>query len=137
MTLRVGGEVDSQCTKCRMVLAHTIIAMVGSKPERVQCNTCNGQHKYRSVSKTAASKPATARAARSDSARPAVTRLSFDEALAAKGPGSRPYSIKTVFLKEEVLVHPTFGAGWVEEVRGDKVDVVFKSGTKTLVHAKS
>ena len=137
MSLRVGGEVDSQCTKCRMVLAHTIIAMVGSKPARVQCNTCGGQHNFHAVSKTAAAKPSAARAARGETARPAATRQTFDEALAAKGPGSRPYSIKTAFLKDEVLVHPTFGAGWVEEVRGDKVDVVFKSGTRTLVHAKS
>jgi len=34
-------------------LAHTIISMVGTKPKRVQCNTCEGEHNYR------AKKPAT------------------------------------------------------------------------------
>jgi len=47
-TLKVGGEVDAVCGRCKMTLAHTILAMVGTKPVRVQCNTCGAQHGYRS-----------------------------------------------------------------------------------------
>src|ERR1700689_1165734 len=45
--LRAGGEVDSYCTKCRMVLNHRIIAMVGNTPRKVECSTCNSHHLYR------------------------------------------------------------------------------------------
>lgn len=45
--LKTGGEVDSWCTKCRMVLNHRIIAMVGPKPVRVECSTCGSHHNYR------------------------------------------------------------------------------------------
>src|SRR5438132_3414963 len=44
---KVGGSIDSWCGKCKMVLAHTIEAMVGEKPARVHCNTCKSQHAYR------------------------------------------------------------------------------------------
>ena len=45
--LRAGGEVDSWCTKCRLVLNHRIIAMMGPKPVRVECSTCGSHHNYR------------------------------------------------------------------------------------------
>ena len=46
-TLRAGGEVDSYCTKCRLVLNHRIIAMIGNTPRKVECSTCNSHHLYR------------------------------------------------------------------------------------------
>ena len=42
-----GDEVDSKCTKCKLILAHTIVAMVGDQIARVKCNTCGGEHAYR------------------------------------------------------------------------------------------
>ena len=33
---RVGGDIDASCTRCKMILGHTILAMVGSKPARVR-----------------------------------------------------------------------------------------------------
>ena len=41
MASKTGGEVDCFCTRCKMVLAHTILAMVGDRPARVKCNTCH------------------------------------------------------------------------------------------------
>ena len=57
-TFRTGGEADSFCTRCRMVLAHTILALEGGKPARVECNTCHGQHNYRPGTPDARSAPA-------------------------------------------------------------------------------
>src|SRR5512135_125877 len=45
--LKPGDNVDSWCGTCKMILAHTIEAMVGDKPARVHCNTCNAQHGYK------------------------------------------------------------------------------------------
>ena len=58
---KVGGEVDVFCTRCKMELGHTILAMVGQTIARVQCNTCRGQHAYRAApgtSKPRSSSPA-------------------------------------------------------------------------------
>jgi hypothetical protein len=119
-----------------MVLAHTILAVDGGRPARVQCNTCGGQHNYRS----AGGEP---RAASSDSPRraparetPTKTRVTIDELIAQKGGVSRPYSPKSTFSLDDVVSHPTFGMGLVEAVRADKIDVVFRAGTKTLVHGR-
>ena len=43
MAVRVGSNVDSWCGKCKLMLAHTVEAMVGAQPKRVNCNTC-GAH---------------------------------------------------------------------------------------------
>jgi len=42
-----GDLSEARCTRCRAVTNHTIIAMVGSTPARVRCNTCDGDHNDR------------------------------------------------------------------------------------------
>ena len=66
----VGKDVDSWCTRCKLILAHTVEAMVGPKVTRVHCNTCGSQHAFRPTApgktaagtKTAASKAREAKA---------------------------------------------------------------------------
>ncbi|MFP2900137.1 hypothetical protein [Corallococcus sp. 4LFB] len=63
--------------------------------------------------------------------------ISFDEQLAGKDLASAPkYSPKDTYRVDQVLHHPTFGVGLVTAVRGDKVDLTFRSDTKTLVHGR-
>ena len=135
--LRAGGEIDALCTKCKMVLAHTILAVDAGRPARVQCNTCGGQHNFRSASadsRPSSSSESTRRAPAREA--PTKTRVTIDELIAQKGGVSRPYSPKTTFAPDDVVSHPTFGVGLVEAVRADKIDVVFRAGTKTLVHGR-
>ena len=136
--LRAGGEIDAFCTKCKMVLAHTILAVSGGRPARVECNTCRGQHNYRSGAVDAPKASTGRTSTRSSPAReaPSRTKVSVDELIAQKGGISRPYSPKTTFVLDEVVSHPTFGAGLVAAVRSDKIDVMFRTGTKTLVHGR-
>lgn len=134
-THKTGGEVDAFCNRCKMALAHTIIAMVGEKVARVQCNTCGGQHAYKG---TAAPKPAKPRAA----AKPRGTAasrasVSFDTLLASKDTTkAKRYSPNDTYAVDDVIDHPTFGYGIVTNVRADKVGVIFKSSEKTLVHGR-
>jgi hypothetical protein len=134
---KVGGEVDAFCTRCRLSLAHTILAMVGTKLARVRCNTCGGDHAYRSAPGTT-DKPSSPRA--SKASRPTAEEkiiISFEEQLAGKDIANAPrYSPKDTYKVEQVVQHPTFGLGLVTAVRGDKVDITFKSETKTLVHGR-
>jgi hypothetical protein len=51
--------------------------------------------------------------------------------------GGRAYSIKTKFAVGETVMHPKFGAGTVTAVLGDKIEVAFADGTRTLAHAKA
>jgi hypothetical protein len=131
---KVGGEIDAICTRCKMLLAHTILAMVGVTPKRVRCNTCMGEHVYRAPADAPKAKPA-ARAATAE-ARTERVRLGFAEQITTKIGAGKPYSPKAKFIVDEVVLHPTFGRGYVETVREDKIDIVFATGMRTLVHGR-
>lgn len=136
---KVGGEVDAFCTRCKMDLAHTILAMVGTKIVRVRCNTCGGDHAFRGAPGTTDKPPraSSSRAASSKAERPEKVVISFEEQLAGKDIANAPkYSPKDAYKVDQVIQHPTFGLGLVTAVRGDKMDVAFKAETKTLVHAR-
>jgi hypothetical protein len=120
-----------------MNLGHTVLAMVGTKPVRVRCNTCQGEHNYRSSATAEPRKgswePREVRERRES--KPAVT--SWEALLAGKDLSrARKYSAKDKYGAEEVIQHPSFGIGLVQEVRGDKIQVAFKADVKTLVHGK-
>jgi hypothetical protein len=144
---KVGGEVDALCTRCRLSLAHTILAMVGTKIARVRCNTCGGDHAFRAAPGTTDKpSPSSRSSSTSSSTRaPRASRaseeekviISFEQQLAGKDLANAPrYSPKDTYKVEQVIQHPTFGLGLVTAVRGDKVDITFKSDTKTLVHGR-
>ena len=143
-THKVGGEVDAQCTRCKLTLAHTILAMVGPKIARVRCNTCGGDHVYRAApgvtdrpSSTAASRAARASSGASSPTKAEKIIISFEEQLAGKDVANAPkYSPKDTYQVDQVIQHPTFGTGFVTAVRGDKVDITFRTDTKTLVHGR-
>jgi hypothetical protein len=133
--LKVGGEVDSFCSKCDLVLAHTIHAMVGPRPVRVECNTCHNVHAYRPPDRAAAAKKR--KPTRSKEKKGST--LTFDEILRGKNPSlAVKYTPKTVFSLDQVMEHPTFGVGYVTEVtEGGMVEVVFRPGATVLVHART
>jgi len=130
---KVGGEVDALCSKCELVLAHTVIAMQGGQPVKVECNTCRAVHRFRPGT-PAAPRPA-ARPARPQ--KKAV--LTFDEMLARRAAaGTRRYSPRETFAADDVIEHAAFGPGLVSAVRdGGKIDVTFRDAVKTLVHGKA
>jgi hypothetical protein len=135
-THRVGGEVDATCTRCRMELAHTILAMVGQKVARVRCNTCGSDHVYRgtqSSSRTAAGRP---RVAAAEKAPKSI--VGFEAQLAALDVSkAQDYHPDQSYAVDQVLRHPTFGLGIVRAVRQDKMDVAFKAAERTLVQGRS
>ena len=125
---KVGGEVDAFCSRCQLLLAHTVIAMVGAVPVKVECNTCRNVHRFRGA--TTATKTPAARKPRS----PAV---SFDELMATQTGAPRRYAPSDLFAAGDVLDHATFGRGLVSGLKAPgKVEVTFRTGVKTLVHGK-
>jgi hypothetical protein len=136
-TVKVGGDIDAWCTRCKMQLGHTVLAMVGTRAARVRCNTCQGEHNYKASGgepKKGSWEPKVDRERRL--ARPTVT--SWEALLAKKDlTRARRYSVKERFETDDVLDHPVFGIGLVQEVNGDKMRVAFKADVKLLVHGKA
>jgi hypothetical protein len=136
--VKAGGEVDCFCTKCELMLAHTIHAVVDGRPAKVECNTCHGVHKYRA--------PPGARPVKTVANRPAASRsvvekktISFEELLRQRDLASAArYSPRTTYRVDQVIEHPTFGLGFVSAVRdAQKIEVTFRTDVKVLVHGKS
>jgi hypothetical protein len=113
-----------------MILAHTIEAMVGSKPARVTCNTCKSQHSYK------AQAPGTR--ASSGSPRAPKRSTSYQSLMKAKeSTAARAYSTTTTYVLGDYLDHPTFGRGVATAVKdGSKIEVLFETGSKTLIHGR-
>lgn len=137
-TVKVGGEVDSWCTRCEMNLAHTVHAVVDHKPVKVECNTCHTVHRYRAPPgtkpvRTVGNRPAAAR-----SAAPDKRTISFEELLRARDLASAArYSPKATYKVDQVIEHPTFGLGFVSAVRdAQKIEVTFRTDVKVLVQGK-
>ena len=124
---QVGKSCEAWCTRCKLEAEHTIIAMVDSLPKRVECNSCHSHHNYR----LAPDQRRTAKMKGSRSRR-ISRKLSTDDTLEA-----RLYSMTGRFESDEVVEHESFGVGIVQQVQpGNKIEVLFKSGKKLLVHGR-
>ena len=144
-TVKVGMDVDGWCTKCKMTLAHTIEAMVGSKITRVHCNTCKSPHAYRrsAPGQAAASGPRGTTTGRSKrTTRPSKPTAPQAEDYPALIQGrdatkARPYRLSEHFAAKDLIAHPTFGLGVVLLARdGSKIEVLFPDGPKTLAQGR-
>ena len=138
--LSAGDHIASKCTKCKDTTNHTIVAMVGEKVVRVQCNTCSSTHNYRPETKKKAPTPRGTAAAKTRSTTAAQTRSinkaqrDWDELLENTKPEeATPYSMNTPMKEGLLILHPTFGLGQVvSTIRPNKMEVRFQAGIKLL-----
>ena len=127
--LMPGDDVDSWCGVCKLILAHTIEAIAADTPARVHCNTCKAQHKYRPHQPSEKSKNVRQRKARTSSYEKLLTGK--DMSLAKR------YSPMDSYMMDDVVDHPSFGVGVTTTIKdGDKIEVVFENGMKTLIHRR-
>ena len=133
----VRGNVDGWCTKCKLLLAHTIIAMANNMPVKVKCNTCNSSHKFRpkqsGISKPRAAKPkSSARKVKTQEANynDYMSRLTDYDLTRVK-----IYSMDGSYKKDEIIEHFKFGVGIVLSlIPTNKIEMLFKDGPRVLVH---
>ena len=138
--LSAGDNIEARCTRCRTVLNHTIVAMIGERVVRVECNTCRGMHNYSGV------KTVTAPVPRSSSPKSATVsgRAKKDPGKAEReeweslrtamaGKPVKPYDMNGKFRANDLVEHDVFGLGIVQLVVGpNKMNVLFQSGKKLL-----
>lgn len=129
-----GGQIEAWCTKCKLELEHTIIAMVDDLPKKVKCNTCNGQHNYRTApsekTRTGSKTTVRKRRAKGPTYEEHISRLTGGDPSRAK-----PYASSGHFEEDEVIDHPRFGLGVVlSTIKTNKMEILFKDGPKLLIH---
>jgi len=142
MTLKVGNNIDGWCTRCKLVLTHTIEATAGGKVARVQCNTCRGQHAYRArapgVRAVGAVRTRGTSAGAGTSNEQKTKPSEYAMLLRGRGTSAaRPYTVSERYKVSELIAHATFGLGAVTAERDNvKIDVLFADGPRVLVHGR-
>jgi inhibitor of KinA sporulation pathway (predicted exonuclease) len=128
----VGSDVDAYCTKCEMVLTHTIVALQGTRPRRVKCNTCGGDHNYRATKPTAKAAAKKSDKPKSPSKR---VRQTWDEVMQeASTKPHKSYSMSGSFGEGDWIEHRTFGLGCVQSFTPpNKISVRFADSTRLLI----
>ena len=126
--LAIGDALIARCTKCRSNSEHIVLTLEEGEPLKVECRTCNRQHKYRPPSKvkpTAASKAEQKLAAEAkewEELRPAMDKAE-----------AKAYSMSAAYRVNAVISHPQFGIGVVQRVAGArKMEVLFEDGRKMM-----
>lgn len=144
--LRVAGEVDSWCTRCRLVLNHRIVSMKNGKAHQVECLTCRATHLWRAhppgekpataggaerARSTAASGGSTSRSSRAPAMR---IEQQWEKAIAGRAMNDfKLYNVGGTFLEGDLLRHKKFGDGVVTRViDSHKVEVLFRDEPRTL-----
>ncbi|HUJ18025.1 MAG TPA: hypothetical protein VL197_08525 [Nitrospirota bacterium] len=125
----VGKNIESYCTKCRLNLDHTIMAMSGEVIAKVRCKTCGGAHKFRNphdakkVSKPRAKKGA---------GEVVKTEVIWEAGLAEAKGKERDYSMAAKYSVGDVVNHQTFGKGIVVKLYANKCDMLFKDKARLM-----
>jgi hypothetical protein len=140
---KVGADVEAWCGKCGESTTHSIVAMVGTEPKQVLCQVCGSRHVYRTS-------PARPRAAKGEVAavegdsrprlavdpeaqRRAAQLRALGEELAAAAE-VRNFDPKERYKAGEVISHPEYGRGKVENVLRSSLLVRFSvGGLKSLM----
>jgi hypothetical protein len=45
--VRLGDVIDDFCVKCKRIMNHSVVSMLGTDPAKVRCRTCYSDHDYR------------------------------------------------------------------------------------------
>lgn len=127
-----GKNIDAYCTKCRINLDHTIMAMDGEAIARVRCKTCGSWHKYRSPSEPPKiRKPRVKKGAGEDATAATVWEAGLAE---AKGK-ERTYDMGAKYRVGDIVNHHIFGKGLVVKLYPNKCDMLFKDRERLMASA--
>ena len=135
--LSAGDKIDARCSKCGENTRHIIMAISGQTPNRVRCDVCDREHKYRppTAAKAKTTTTATKRTVRRQKVDPRDDeQKQWRELNPEQQPGKlRSYAMDETYKLTTRIDHPTFGIGVVVGLPGPrKMEVLFKEGKKVL-----
>lgn len=124
------------CKKCDAERYHTVLSHKTSTSAKVQCEVCKSIKTY-SLPKTGAAAKAKRATGGSLKVRKSTHADEF-QALTTNRSAEKgtPFSIKTKFELNQKIEHSTFGTGYVKSVQPDRIEVIFETEVKTLMHNK-
>jgi len=136
-----GDDIDAYCTKCKLLLTHTVLSETGGIARNVQCKTCGSQHKYRRAPgerKASGSVRAmlSERWGLNTTGKQPVSATMLWEMKSQDMSSSvviREYHMQDKYKSRDVIQHPMFGLGFVEKIRSEtSMNVLFKDAVKLM-----
>jgi hypothetical protein len=79
MRSRLGDDIDDFCVKCKRVMNHLVVSLLGDEAAKVRCRTCHNDHDFRHEQ---------APPPRVDSRKAALIQQALEKAAVATGNGS-------------------------------------------------
>lgn len=128
-TYAAGDLIVSQCTKCKLSLDHTIVAVEGAVIAKVKCSTCGSTHKYKDPA--AVKKP---RVSRKKAAEPTAAML-WQACLTQARGKELAYAMTGRYRVGDILVHDKFGKGVVRKLAMNKCHVIFEDKERLMASA--
>ena len=59
--VRLGDVIDDYCPRCRLIMNHGVVSLIGDEVKKVRCNTCLSEHQFRHGQLPASRKKAAAK----------------------------------------------------------------------------
>lgn len=161
-----GDRVPSRCTRCKDVTHHIVVALVDGAIAKVECCACKSVHRYLPPEGSSKTKvrsgdivtkkngqvvPVSPKSPSRASSGASPTRTSTKAQKAAETLEAewlvslnkstlarKPYSMDASYAVGEVIDHPSFGYGIINElIDPDKIKVLFRDGIRLLRTARS
>ena len=140
---KVGGETEAWCGPCKGIHDHVIVSIVDGKPRDVECRSCGNRHKYRlDPARASSGDPARPAGAPADRGRPSPAelerrkrqeaQLAFDREL-SEAKDVRPFDKYARYRSGQIIDHPEFGRGKVENSLRGAILVRFRTGLKSVM----
>lgn len=122
-----GDNIASYCTKCKLNLDHTLVAMDGETIAKVKCKTCGSVHKFRDPS--IVKKP---RAVKKKQDPLKAAENLWEASLSETKGKERTYEMSGKYRVGDIVLHDSFGKGVVRKLYLNKCDVLFKDKERLM-----
>lgn len=159
-SLGPGDRIEARCTRCNDVTGHVIVALVGGEIVKVECRACGSVHKYYPPAppKTGKEKSVVCRVKAGEDRKEAVSSVkspsgsstprqspskaqklaedmeqTWQRSMNLTAAAPRPYAMTETFAVGDIVDHPKFGHGVVQELfPPDKMQILFRDGARML-----
>lgn len=134
----VARKVFYPCKKCEVERYQVVVTHTSKTAAKLECEVCHTKNTMKLVDPNKAPStraPKVSKTGKKPNAR--TSSLSRWTEYQNKGITSKPYSMKEKFSADQALEHPRFGVGFVTQVQGQSMIVLFQDGERTLVHSRA
>lgn len=131
----VAKKVFHHCKKCETDRYQVVLAHTSATAARLECEVCKTKNTLKLESAKKASSSRSAVPKKSSATSRAAAHVARWTELRDKATGQpTPYTMKQAFAVGAALEHPKFGLGFVVQISGQSIQVIFEDAERSLVH---